>query len=78
LIYAPRVAVEAQLHALRRGAADRNVEVDLLRHVGLALLKQAIEHAKVLHSLGLDLGRRARLEGRSAGNQECELKHGGS
>ena len=34
LIYAPRVAIEAELHALRRAAADRNVKVHLLRHVG--------------------------------------------
>ncbi len=77
MIYAPRVAVEAQLHALRRAAADRNVKVDLLRHVGLRFLEEAVEHAKVLHRLGLDLGR-ARLERRRAGNQQCELKHGGS
>ena len=69
LTYAPRVAVEAELHALRRAAADRNVEVHLLRHVGLALLKQAVEHAE------LPRDRRrlywcARLEGRSARNQQ--------
>ena len=70
MIYAPRVAVEAELHALRRAAADAYVEKDLFRDVGLALFKQPIEHAKVLHRLGLHLGRRARLEGRSAGNQQ--------
>ena len=77
MIYAPRVAVEAELHALRRGAADRNVKVHLLGNVGLRFLEEAVEHAKVLHRLGLDLGR-ARLERRRAGNQQCELKHGGS
>ena len=70
MIYAPRVAVEAELDALRRAAADRNVEVDCFGHVSLALLEQAIEHAELAHCLRLHLGRRARLEGRSAGNQE--------
>ena len=70
MIYAPRVAVQSKFGALRRAAADRNVEVHSFRDVSLALLKQAVEHAEVLHRLGLHLGRRARLEGRSAGNQE--------
>ena len=78
MIYAPRVAVEAELHALRRAAADRDVEIDFFGNIGLRFLEEAVEHAKVLHRLGLDFGRRARLEGRSAGNQQCELKHGGS
>ena len=69
MIYAPRVAVEAQLHALRRAAADAYVEKDLFRDVGLALFKQAVEHAELAHCLRLHLGR-ARLERRRAGNQE--------
>ena len=69
MIYAPRVAVEAELHALRRGAADRNVEEHLLGHVGFALLKQAIQHAKLAHRLRLHLGGCARLKSRSAGQQ---------
>ena len=70
MIYAPRGAIEAQLDALRRRAADANVKVHLFCDVGLRFLEEAVEHAKVLHRLGLHLGRRARLEGRSAGNQE--------
>ena len=70
MIYAPRVAVEAQLYALRRGAADRDVEIDFFGNIGLGFLEQAVEHAELAHRLGLHLGRRARLEGRSAGNQE--------
>ena len=77
MIYAPRGAIEAELHALRRGAADRDVEIDFFGNIGLGFLEEAVEHAKVLHCLGLDLGR-ARLERRRAGNQQCELKHGGS
>ena len=59
MIYAPRVAVEAQLDA-PGAASNANVEKDRLRHVGLRFLEQAVEHAKVLHRLGLHLGR-ARL-----------------
>ena len=70
MIYAPRVAVEAQLHALRRGAADRDVEIDFFGNVGLRFLEEAVDHAELAHRLRLHLGRRARLEGRSAGNQE--------
>ena len=70
MIYAPRGAIEAELDALRRGAADRNVEVHLFRHVGFGFLEEPIEHAKLAHRLRLHLRRRARLEGRSAGNQE--------
>ena len=69
MIYAPRVAVEAQLHALRRAASNANVEKDRLGNVGLRFLEEAVEHAKVLHRLGLDLGR-ARLERRGAGNEQ--------
>ena len=69
MIYAPRVAVQSKFDALRRAAADRNVEVDRLRHVGLRFLEEAVEHAEVLHRLGLYLGR-TRLERRRAGNQQ--------
>ncbi len=69
MIYAPRVAVQSKFDALRRAAADGNVEVDRLRDVGLRFLEEAVEHAKVLHRLGLHLGR-ARLERRSAGQEQ--------
>ena len=70
MIYAPRVAVEAELDALRRAAADRNVEVDRLGNVGLRFLEEAVEHAELTHGLGLHLGCRARLERRSAGQEQ--------
>ena len=68
MICAPRVAVQSKFDALRRAAADRNVEVHSFRDVGLALLEEAVEHAELAHRLGLHLRRRARLEGSSAGN----------
>ena len=34
MIYAPRVAVEAELDALRGAASNANVKVHLFRHVG--------------------------------------------
>ena len=69
MIYAPRVAVEAELHALRRAAADANVKVHSFRDVGLALLEEAVEHAELPRNRGR-LDRCARLERRGAGNQE--------
>ena len=55
--------------ALRRAAADGDVKVDRLRHVGLRFLEEAVEHAELARDRGRLYGC-PRLEGRSTRNEQ--------